>query len=254
MIFIVLLLILLSLKFPWWKKNIAFHVPRFLMYHRVEPIAFSKEKWVVAPSQLEKHIQWLLKQGWSSFTVSELYDNKRPCAKAFALTFDDGFACFARHVLPLLQRYQVKATLFCLSDSTHNHWDQPRHPNRALLDHEALKQILESGFVELASHGCHHKNLTTLSDECLVNELQQSKIYFEERYVSEVRGFAYPFGQYNEKVKSFVKEAGYDYAMAVHNKVSSVSDWFEVSRITVDGRWWRQWDIYWQIKKGKRGL
>lgn len=251
---VIVLFILVSLKWTWWRKNHSFQSPRLLMYHRVEPSrSLWGEKWVITPQQLESQICWLLRHGWTSYTVSELAQLETIPKKSFALTFDDGFACFAENVLPLLERYKVKATIFCLSHQHSNVWDQPKAPCRSLLSKQQITSLMASGWVELASHGCHHLNLTHLNSVELLNELKLSKDFFESCYGVSIKGFAYPFGHYNESVKHLVQEVGYDYALAVNNRIDTHLDWFALSRITVDGRLWRRWDFYMQLLKGKRG-
>lgn len=251
---IVLVLMILSCKFPWWRRHYKLSAPRLLMYHRVEPSQKRwGEKWAIAPRHFEFQLRCLSWLGWTSNTVSELLDAEERMPKQFALTFDDGFTCFISHVLPLLKRYQVKATLFCVTDQSSNAWDCPHEGKKLLLDDAAIKTIIDSGLVEIASHGRWHQNLTQLSDAALHDELSQSKALLESRYSITIRGFAYPFGQRNDRVKKAVKSAGYDYALSVKNKTDCEYDCFDWPRLTMDGRFWRRLDFFSQILKGQRG-
>lgn len=251
-LYISFLILFYTIKFPWWRYNLDFGVPRILMYHQVTPQPLlSNKKWCLDPKQFERQILWLKRHGWTSRTMSELIEGHGN--QSYCLTFDDGFENFITYVLPLLIKHQVKATLFCLSDVTSNLWDQPKVPATKLLTHNQIQECVRSGLVELASHGATHKNLTRLSSEALIHEISHSKTYFESSFDVEIKGFAYPFGQYDDKVLKCVKQSGYDYALAVKNQATPWDDLFEITRLTIDGRFKRRFDFPYLINKGTKG-
>ncbi len=62
----------------------------------------------------------------------------------------------------------------------------------------------------IGAHTRSHPYLYSISDEAgLKYEIADSKKIIEEKLEKPVKYFAYPFGQYDEKIMSVVKEAGY---------------------------------------------
>jgi peptidoglycan/xylan/chitin deacetylase (PgdA/CDA1 family) len=87
---------------------------RVLMYHRFGPGTTRR----LDPAAFERHLQYLVRH----FDVRPLAElaatsrTTRPARRqAVALTVDDGYADFAEHAYPLLQRYGVPATIFVVT-------------------------------------------------------------------------------------------------------------------------------------------
>lgn len=70
---------------------------------------------------------------------------------------------------------------------------------------------------EVASHSVTHPHLEKLSPGQLEWELGDSRKILEDWFQRPVRGFAYPFGSYDEKVKDELRRQGYAYARTVKN-------------------------------------
>ena len=69
-----------SMRFSWWRKDISFSYPRVLMYHMIsEHLPKNQSKFNrlrVTPKEFEKQLIWLKQNGFKSFTLSELENNK----------------------------------------------------------------------------------------------------------------------------------------------------------------------------------
>lgn len=74
-------------------------------YHSVAPGA------KLDKAIFEEHLSVLKKSGLPSLLPEEL----EGAAGGFLLTFDDGFVDFWTHALPLLEKYEIKATLFAIT-------------------------------------------------------------------------------------------------------------------------------------------
>src|SRR5690242_10610776 len=102
------------------------------------------------------------------------------------LTFDDATEDFYRVVFPLLKELKARALLAVpagLIDSpNYCTWDQ-------------LKEIAQSGLVEVASHSMSHPNL--ILSQNLQTEIMGSKQLLEKKLGQTVRTFVYPFGKFN---------------------------------------------------------
>lgn len=82
------------------------------------------------------------------------------------LTFDDGYDDNAETLLPLLQKYGMKATVFLIAGDV----GKPHKLTRA-----QLAELVQSGLVSIQSHGWSHRNMAALSPLALLWELVRSQ-------------------------------------------------------------------------------
>jgi len=83
----------------------------------------------------------------------------------------------------------------------------------ALMSWEQLITMKQSGLVNIGSHTCNHKRLTSsLSEDELRHEIIQSKIIIENRLSSTVDLFCFPNGDYSPQALELVQQT---YAAAV---------------------------------------
>lgn len=131
--------------------------------------------------------------------------------KSVCLTFDDGYDCFRRNVVPLLSRLGASAAVFIITDfiGKTNSWDVKLsfRPFRHM-DGEEIQEIVGLGF-EVGSHSCTHRDLTRLSNDALKRELDESKKRLEDLTGTEVDAFSFPFGRHNRRTVEAAFDAGY---------------------------------------------
>jgi hypothetical protein len=121
---------------------------------------------------LEKDLGFLAINGYRTLTSSELVDALTgaapPPPKAVALTFDDGLLSLKTVGLPLLERYDARATVFAITGLTPEGRTAPAVPQLPssasgghgdlyrLLGWDDLRDLLASGRFEVGSHGHRH--------------------------------------------------------------------------------------------------
>jgi peptidoglycan/xylan/chitin deacetylase (PgdA/CDA1 family) len=150
------------------------------------------------------------------------------------ITFDDGYADFHEHALPVLDRYGFAATLFVTTG-----WlrDAGRHaagapPGRMLTWRQAA-EVAAAG-VEIGAHGHSHAQLDQLGEKALREELLRSRGLLQERLGRPVHAMAYPYGYSSARVRREVRACGYTSACAVANAVmTGRHERFAVPRLTV---------------------
>lgn len=105
--------------------------PRFLMFHKVYETGQHDPYFDSLDEAQFESILVLLKKHFALYKVSDLmaYRNEHGAfpENACCVTFDDGFASFASKVMPLLQRYEIPATLFVcpeLIDQSRTLWPE----------------------------------------------------------------------------------------------------------------------------------
>lgn len=125
--------------------------------------------------------------------------------KAVTFSYDDG-QIYDRRLVEIFDRYGLKAT-FHLNSGT---LDQEGYMSSAELK-EAYKNH------EIACHGVNHEYPSHLSQELLVREFWQDRLFLEEKCGRIIRGCSYAFGEYDENVVSTLKKLGFVYSRTVES-------------------------------------
>jgi peptidoglycan/xylan/chitin deacetylase (PgdA/CDA1 family) len=254
-----------SLRYAWWRPAAAAGWPRVLMYHMISrPRAGARFNGLrVAPERFERQLHWLQAHGWRSFTVSELVEQgERLPERAFAITFDDGYADNLLNALPLLQRYQCKATLYLVVERFERDWSilrKAHHDGGELLREPKLSDaqvetLLASGCIELGSHSMTHANFLQLDDAAARHELVASKQSLEARFGVPVKSFAWPFGLYRAGQVALAARAGYSSAVTTREGIDAPARWqpLQLKRIKVSGKdSWLAFRL--RMRSGRRG-
>lgn len=105
-------------------------------------------------------------------------------------------------------------------------------PQFKALDWSQIREIAGAGF-EIGSHSVSHPVMTSLDDESLRFELLQSKLDIERQIGRQVTSFCYPNGQpfdFDERVKTEVRSAGYKCALAAFPGRTSLKDLMAIRR------------------------
>ncbi|MFK0202731.1 polysaccharide deacetylase family protein [Streptomyces lavendulae] len=194
--------------------------PWILMYHSVTEFADPVEDpygITVTPAALRSQLSWLRSRGLRGVGVGELL-RSRAAGRArglVGLTFDDGYGDYLTDALPLLRRYGFTSTLFVLPGrlGVDNTWDL-LGPRKTLLSAEGIREVAAAG-QEIGSHGLLHRDLTTVSDDVLRQELRGSRELLQELTGTLPQGFCYPYGYVDARVAGAVRAAGYRYACAI---------------------------------------
>jgi peptidoglycan/xylan/chitin deacetylase (PgdA/CDA1 family) len=192
-------------------------VPVILMYHSVSAYRADPYRITVRPERLERQMRWLRNRGLTGVSLRELLTmrGRGSGAGLVGLTFDDGYADFARHAVPILRACGFTATVFPVAQrlGQDNAWDAGG-PRKPLMTREQLRQVACAG-MEIGSHGLRHVPLPGLADAELDAEIKHSRRVLREISGQDVDGFCYPWGQLDGRVVDRVRAAGYSYGCAV---------------------------------------
>ena len=167
-----------------------------------------------------------------------------------------------QEALELLKKYHCKATLYLVVDRFERDWsvDRKAHHDDGELEQEAklsdeqVETLIESGCIELGSHGMTHANFMKLSTDEVMHELQASKRSLEERFNVDIKSFAFPFGLYTAEQVGLVKQAGYQSAVTTVEGIEALQDAkrLELKRIKISGK--DNWLAFLvRMRSGRRG-
>ena len=123
-----------------------------LMYHAVGDDCWGEEHLFVRPAELEQQLQYLSENGYETIFFEDLAHLER-YEKPVILTFDDGYDDNYTLLLPLLQKYHMKATIFMIAGDIGG-------PHK--LTQPQLRALTQSGLVSIQSHGWSHKNMADM--------------------------------------------------------------------------------------------
>lgn len=106
-------------------------------------------------------------------------------------------------------------------------------PDTLVLRSEEIREMLSCGF-EFGSHTVNHVDLTSLDQDGVLREIQQSKDELENRLNTRIVGLAYPYGRVNNQVLKLTTRAGYSYGVTTKRGiVTAATNRLEVPRINI---------------------
>ncbi|MBN2498630.1 MAG: polysaccharide deacetylase family protein [Deltaproteobacteria bacterium] len=171
----------------------------------------------IEASRFGRQLDLLSESGFGTIHLADLLDPPPAGlpARPVVICVDDGSACFARFALPELERRGLCATLFAVAGKLGGRadWD-PGEPPRKLLERGQLVELQSAG-CEIGSHGMTHRDLRTLGDAALRDELVRSRDLLGEALGRPPGFLAYPYGACDARSKAFAAAAGYRGACAV---------------------------------------
>lgn len=213
------------------KLSFEKNVP-ILMYHYIESENSTqstlRRNLSVTPENFEKQVKWFYDNGFKTLTLSQYFsliaEQKEIPQKSVLITIDDGYRDFFENGAPILNRYNMTATIFIITGSV-------GYP--AYMDWDQIKLLSDQGF-EFGSHSISHPKLTSLKDDKLKEELIDSKKKIENETGKNVNFFCYPMGYFDSRVEIATRNAGYKGALTTMSgsRVSN-KNMFELPRFRV---------------------
>jgi peptidoglycan/xylan/chitin deacetylase (PgdA/CDA1 family) len=203
--------------------------PTIFMYHQVGTFAKPKQHKAnyCLKGRFATQMALLSTLGWRTLSMDEVHESLKAKifpTKSVALTFDDGFANFAEHALPVLARFALKATVFVVVNRIGQKADWLSNGDRPLLmDQCAIRDLVAQGFA-IGSHTLTHPRLSALPLAEQKKEIEGSKQKLEDMLGQPVLHFCYPYGDFNEVTVDLVRKAGYQTALTCQRRRASTQD------------------------------
>lgn len=164
-----------------------------LRYHCVsDDIWAEDEEGFISPAVMEEQIVKMKELGCSFLTFEDL-DRVDEYELPVLLTFDDGYRDNYTELFPILQRQNVKATVFMITKYIGTHRS---------LTADQLRELSESGLVSIQSHTKNHKDLTTFTEEELRADFETSQLTLARITGKIPFVLCYPRGMRNELVET----------------------------------------------------
>lgn len=222
----------------------------------------------VTTDHLIAHFEWLLANQYHPISIDDLIaaeqGKKALPKKAVLLCWDDGYTSFYERVFPLLKAYHYPAVLALVGS-----WLEPepsatvlygdnKVPRTKFLTWQQIKELDQSGLVEIASHSYNlHKG--TLADsagdrlpavithiydpktkryendpeyyERIHTDLKKNNTLITEHLGHAPRVLVWPFGRYNSTSLRAAEQAGMDITLTLDPIPGDISSLQNIGRV-----------------------
>jgi peptidoglycan/xylan/chitin deacetylase (PgdA/CDA1 family) len=231
---------------------------RVLAYHRVnvEKDSGKGSEWNVTPERFKAQMGLIKQGGYEVLTVREALEYLNCGAdfpeRAICLTFDDGYRDNYTFALPILERFNLKATFYLVtgyigSDRVFE-WIRD---SKGMSDDVSVSrsefmplnwdQVLEMERrgMEFGSHSHSHRSLSEIDPGIIAGELGESIRELEKHLSDGAYSFACPFGVWREaaeKLKELVQGSGYSGAfLGKWGALKKKAHPYDMPRLTIYG-------------------
>ena len=210
---------------------------RVLTYHRIgaserDPFCVSRDIFEAQMRYLSEHRLAIDLDALRDFLAGRVGLPDGACL----VTIDDGCESTLTEALPILRRWGVPAVAYVTASLVGLKVDALPEP---YLGWDELREVADSGFIEIGSHAFTHRSLGAMDPEEARSEAFRSKEQLEAQLGREVRSFAYPFGtrgDYNAVTERALADAGYTIAFnSMHGTIRPGLDPISLPRIKVEG-------------------
>ena len=223
-----------------FSDNNSKQVP-ILMYHSILKDESKWNDYILSPVELEKDIVWLKENGYQPVFVKDLIsyvnENSDLPEKPVVLTFDDGSYNNLTYVIPLLEKYDFKATFSVVGSYSEFACEEAEpSPSYSYLDWDDIKKMMKTGRAEFANHtydlhslndrrGCTIKNGETYEQfrHIFLSDIFKTQHLLENNCNISPDIFAYPYGMTCEASKRLVKNSGFSASLGVEEKINSIT-------------------------------
>jgi peptidoglycan/xylan/chitin deacetylase (PgdA/CDA1 family) len=164
----------------------------------------------VHPEMFKMQMDYLRKN-FNIVTLDEICNyvikNRRLPKKSVSITFDDGFNNVYENAYPYFKEHKLPASIFITTEYVQK-WIVMNHTQFKMLNWNQIKEMNKND-ITIGSHTVTHPHLKKISFEKARNEIYQSKEIIQKELGNKVKYFAYPRGEYNNRIVNLVKAYGF---------------------------------------------
>jgi poly-beta-1,6-N-acetyl-D-glucosamine N-deacetylase len=215
-----------------------------LSYHEIaDPARALVPQYAVTPTDFVRQMDWLRNHGYRFVSVGDVLagrEGRKPLpAKAVLVTFDDGYHSVYEHAWPVLKMFRIPAVINVvgtwLEQKGTVDFDGKALPRAEVLSWKELREMSESGLVEVGSHTFDlHRGLVgnpqgnlqpaTTTRRYLPDEKRhEDEASYRKRVRADLernsdlirrhtgktpRVIAWPYGRYNEATREIAERLG----------------------------------------------
>lgn len=211
-----------------------------IMYHSIIKDEGRSGEYVITPIELEKDLLYLKQNGYNTVFVNDVIRYVKRGGelpeKPVILSFDDGTYNYREYLLPLLEKYDMKATVSIVGAYTDVACEEAEpDPAYSYLDWQDVSVLRDSGRVEICSHSYDMHNLEgrrgvgQLEGEsyedyrkAFLNDTTKLQKLCDEHCGFQPNVYTYPFGITCESARRLVKNMGFEASLGVEEKMNII--------------------------------
>ena len=215
-----------------------------LMYHSFTTSSNESNGLTIDVKVFEDQLRYLKSKGYVSLHFKELQElksSKDLPKKAVIITFDDVYVNQLDLALPILEKYNIKASFFIPFKfvGKTNLWDEGE---KTIMSVEQLKS-LNSELIELGMHSYAHGNYKQMSINEIQTDFEQCKAFIADHKLEVINTLAYPYGKYpkkgeaNEAFFKCLKNNEVNYGLRIGNRINKFpfKNNYAIQRIDIKG-------------------
>lgn len=200
------------------------------VFHRFDDTRHSSTS--VSTAELEKLFIYLQKQHFHVASLEELsrkLQAKKPIPNNWIIfSIDDSYKSFYTHGFPLFKKYHFPFVLYVYVEATKRHFND-------YMSWEQIKEVMPYGTI--GAHSFGHKHLTDLSSDAIKKDTQKTLASIKKALGITPKSYAYPYGEYDERVKKIITDFGFTTIMNQNvGAVSEKSSPLDIDRIALMGK------------------
>lgn len=190
------------------------------------------DRTVLEPLDFEAQLDWLQKSDVEIVRTSDVIafykEETRMPARVAVVMIDDALRTARTIAFPLLEKRGIPFTLAINTLAVTREYP-------LALKWPQVREMLDSGLCEVASHGHKHGRMPNMSKANVLKELNRSRELIVERAGVTPRAFVYPFGIVDERVEQLTIDAGYEVAFVAEGRMAgATSPIYRIPRIGIE--------------------
>jgi peptidoglycan/xylan/chitin deacetylase (PgdA/CDA1 family) len=200
------------------------------VYHRFDDPRYKSAD--TTATELTKQFEYFKTNGYTVVPlekiVAKLHKKEPIPNKWVALSIDDAYKSFYENGLPIFQKYGYPFSLFVYVEATNKRYGD-------YMSWEEIQEASEYGTIGLHSYG--HPRLQNLTPDQIVEDTQKAYDIFTQNLGFEPTIYAYPYGEYDDKVKNTLLE-NFNFQGILNQNTGSINsktDPYDVPRIALVG-------------------
>ena len=201
------------------------------VYHRFDDKRYSSAD--TTTKELTKQFEYFKTHNYKVVPlldiVNKINNHEEVPSNWVALTIDDAYKTFYNNGLKTFKKYGYPFTLYVYVKATDKHYG----------DYMSWKQIKEaSKYGSIALHSYKHPRLQNLTKNEIIEDTNKSYEIFEKKLGFKPLSYAYPYGEYNIKVKDTLKD-NFDFKFILNQNTGSINtktDVYDMPRIALVGK------------------
>ncbi|UYW00467.1 polysaccharide deacetylase family protein [Flavobacterium agricola] len=212
-----------------------------LMYHNLVATNQKSKGLSLSAEKLEKQLQFLHAAQYTTYHLAELQNQTKIAPKSVVLTFDDVTRNQLQYAVPLLVKYNMKATFFIPFQYVggFDGWNAGTEAIMSVSDLQNLPKNIELGY-----HSFAHANFAQIDAQAMQTDFNLSEQFITENKLDVYPAFAYPYGKYpkkkEEEKQQFFKllnQNKMQFGLRIGNRVNQFpfKNPYEILRIDIKG-------------------